>query len=136
VSKSEAPFFVVLLFNKMTTHIGKVLITLHWTQKDRTTVYDELRISPASATHYDVRFDQRSNRLHTYFELEGGMLPRYLSVFFSTILADRDKPFWVQIDVPMYPSVLLKPEDLIPYSSVLSAQLETLQEDWPMEIVG
>jgi len=129
-------FFVVRLFNKMTARIAKVIITLQLQQKDGSVLYDELRIVPSSATHYEVRFDQRSLRLQTDFELDGAKLPNYLSVFFSTILGDRERPLWIQIDVPMYPSVLLKSEDLIPYSSVLTAQLDSLQDDWPIEVIG
>jgi hypothetical protein len=120
----------------MTSRAAKMLITLHWSQPNGTTLYDEMRIVPTSATHYDVRFDQSSVACLTTFEVEGKKLPIYLSIFLSTILADRNKPFWIQIDAPMYPCVLLKAEDLIPYSTVLSAQLDSLQEDWPMEVVG
>lgn len=120
----------------MTARIAKVLITLQWPQRDGSVVYDELRIVPSSGTHYDARFDQRSIRVQSDCEIEGTKLPAYLSAFFSTILADRNKPLWIQLDVPMYPSVLLKPEDLIPYGSVLTAQLDSLQDDWPMEVVS
>lgn len=120
----------------MTARIAKVLITLQWQQKDGSIVYDELRIVPCSISYYDVRFDQRSLRVQSDCEIEGAKLPAYLSAFFSTILADRNKPLWVQLDVPMYPSVLLKPEDLLPYGSILTAQLDSLQPDWPMEVVG
>jgi len=120
----------------MSVRVAKVLITLQWLQKDESIVYDELRIVPSSYSHYDVRFDQRSLRVKTDFEISDAKLPAYLSAFFSTILADRNKPLWIQIDAPMYPSVLLKPEDLIPYGSILTAQLNSLQDDWPMEIIG
>ena len=120
----------------MTARIAKVLITLQWPQKDGSVVYDELRIVPSSATYYDVRFDQCSLRVQTDFEISSAKLPAYLSAFFSTILADRNKPLWIQLDVPMYPSVLLKPEDLLSYGSILTAQLDSLQDDWPIEIVG
>ena len=120
----------------MPDQLAKLVISLHWAHPDGSLIYDDLTVVPTSAAYYDVTLHQRTVKSKTSFALRMSMLSNYLSVFFTTILADRNPPTFVQIDMPMYPCVLLKRADIISYSEVMSAQLDTLTDDWPTETLS
>ena len=119
------------------TAVAKLVVTLHWTQADGSVVFDDLFVLPSvqEPTHYDVSFRQRTIQTKTTLMLKKEDLYRYLSIFFSTILADANHPRWVQIDMPLYPSVLLLPRSLLTYGPLMADQLATLQTLWPCETV-
>ena len=117
------------------TAFAKLIVTLHWTQPTGSVVFDDLVIVPSAqeSTHYDVSFLQRTVQNKTTLLMKKEDLYNYLAIFFSTILADTNQPRWIQIDTPLYPSVLLPPHGLLTYGPLLSDQLTTLQTEWPCE---
>jgi len=120
----------------MSGQLAKLVISLHWAHPDGSVIYDDLTVVPISAAYYGVTLHQRTVKSKTSFALRMLMLGNYLSVFFTTILADRNPPTFIQIDMPMYPCVLLKKDDILSYSEVMSAQLDTLTDDWPTETLS
>jgi len=115
--------------------LAHLVITLHWTQPDGPTLYDDVTIVPASETHCEIQVHQRTVQNRTTIQWKKESLYTYLSVFFSTILADNVLPQWIQIDMPLYPSVLIPPFRILDYASVMSAQLDSLTEAWPEEVL-
>ena len=118
----------------MTTISGyaKILVTIQRDGKPD----DILIVTPdLESDGYYVTFRQRTvgNTTDRYFANEA-LLP-YLSVFFSGLLYDHDRPNFVQFDVPMYPTVLLRPDTLFSFESALRDQIESLQDDWPYETI-
>ena len=117
----------------MTTVSGyaKILVTIQREGKPD----DILSIVPdLESDGYYATFRQRTvgNTVDRYFENEA-MLP-YLASFFTALLYDHERPDFVQLDVPMYSTVLLTPDTLMSYGSVLlTDQIASLQDDWPFE---
>jgi len=116
----------------MTTISGyaKILVTIQRDGKSD----DLLIVTPdLESDGYYVTFKQKTigNTVDRYFE-NAALLP-YISSFFTGLLYDHQRPDFVQIDVPMYPTVLLTPEKLFAYDAVLNHQVESLQDDWPFE---
>jgi len=108
---------------------AKIIITIQ-----RETLDDVLTIVPdIDSDGYYASFNQKSvkNKSDCYFD--NAMLVPYLGRFFDAIVADSVLPHFVQIDCPMYPSVLLKPSHIHLYLPILAQQLVTLQDDWPFE---
>jgi len=115
------------------TGYAKVLITL----LKEGVPDDRLSILPDSQSDgYYVKFDQTtiSNKVNCYISNTG--LAQYLTLFFETLSKDTMKPKNVQIDCPMFPSVMLHLETMPSYLPLLLAQLELLQADWPFETVA
>lgn len=83
-----------------------------------------------------ARFEQ--NSLHTvntrYIPMSGIM--SYLWTVFHVLLCDEEKISSVQVDCPLYPSVMVKSEMLATYSSVLFEQISSLTKMWPQESSG
>lgn len=115
----------------MTTVSGyaKIIVTLQ-----RKEVDDVLTIIPdMDSDGYYVTFDQRSVKNRTCRYFGNSILADYIRTFFQTILSDTDLPAHVQIDCPMFPTVILPPFHLEGYFPLLEKQIDTLQDDWPYE---
>ena len=109
---------------------AKIIVTIQRTGKPD----DLLSIVPdLESDGYYVTFKQRTvgNTADRYFENES--LVPYLSSFFTGLLYDHDRPDFIQLDVPMYSTVLLTSDSLFSYGAILSHQIDSLQDDWPFE---
>lgn len=82
---------------------------------------------------YNVKFVQRSIGNTNVTQVTKELLNDYLELFLRTLLIDEDGPTFVQIDVPLYPSVMVKPQNLPSYLQFLYKQLNTLERNWPTE---
>lgn len=82
---------------------------------------------------YNVKFIQRFVGNTNVTQVTKELLNDYLELFFRTLLIDEDGPTFVQIDVPLYPSVIVKSQNLASYLQVLLKQLNTLERNWPTE---
>jgi hypothetical protein len=108
---------------------AKIIITVQRAETD-----DVLAITPdLDSDGYYVSFDQKSirNKSHCYFN--NTQLVDYLHIFFHTLLYDSETPRYIQIDCPMFPTVLFPPSQMENYFLLLQRQLAIVQEDWPFE---
>ena len=95
---------------------------------------DRLSIVPDSESDgYYVKFDQTTigNKVNCY--VSNNRLSHFLDLFFESIRSDTKQPELIQIDCPMFPSVLLTGERKYSYIPLLNEQIDFLQEDWPFE---
>lgn len=96
---------------------------------------DILTVSPASGG-YQVRFEQKNLfNVTTRFVTTCG-IHEYLDGVYRAILADEDPYTAIQVDCPMYPTVVFKREMLSSYSTILYDQIYSLQKSWPTEHSG
>jgi hypothetical protein len=108
---------------------AKIIVTVQ--RKD---VDDVLSIVPDTESDgYNVVFYQTSikNKIDCY--MSNSMLASYLQQFFETLLCDSELPRHIQIDCPMFPTVLLHPSFIKSYLPLLEKQIDTIQDDWPFE---
>ena len=110
---------------------AKILVTI---QRDGRPD-DVLSVSPdLDSDGYYVSFRQRTVGNTTSHYCENGGLVSYLRQFFTALLFDHDQPDFIQLDIPMYPTVLLTSKTLLSYENyVLGNQIASLQDDWPFE---
>jgi hypothetical protein len=108
---------------------AKIIITVQ-----RKEIDDILSIVPDTDTDgYNVVFNQFSIKNKTDCYISNSMLANYLQQFFETLLCDSELPHHIQIDCPMFPSVLLPPSYIKAYFPLLEKQIDTIQDDWPFE---
>jgi len=116
--------------NVTVTGYAKIIITiLNKNQPD-----DRLSILPDSESDgYYIKFDQNTigNKVNCY--VSNSRLSHFLDLFFESIRSDLIQPDMIQVDCPMFPSVLLTGERMFSYIPLLNEQIEFLQEDWPFE---
>lgn len=110
---------------------AKILVTIQRNGRPD----DLLSIAPdLESDGYYVTFRQRTVGSTASHYCENGALVSYLRHFFAALQYDHDRPHFVQLDIPMYPTVLLTLGNLLGYEQhVLGPQIESLQEDWPFE---
>jgi hypothetical protein len=95
---------------------------------------DRLSIVPDSESDgYYVKFDQKTigNKVNCY--VSNNRLSHFLDLFFESIRSDLEQPNMIQIDCPMFPTVLLTGERQYSCIPLLNEQIDFLQEDWPFE---
>ena len=115
------------------TGYGKVVVTLSWLGKPD----DILKISPdLESNGYYVKFDQETIGTKANCFLENAGLKGYLGLFFASFQFDVSPPEYIQFDCPMFPSVKIKYGGQDDYLSLLMAQIEFLQADWPFEAIS
>jgi len=115
------------------TGYGKVVVTLSWLGKPD----DVLKISPdLESNGYYVKFDQETIGTKATCFLENAGLKTYLGLFFASFQFDVAPPEYIQFDCPMFPTVKIKYGKHDDYLSLLMAQIEFLQADWPFETIS
>jgi hypothetical protein len=116
--------------SKTFTGDGRILVTLIKDNKKD----DILSIQP-EACGYNVRFEQAELINETENFVYTNDLPAYISRFFTAVMYDAEPHECIQVDFPLYPTVLIKHEDLASYLPHLINQIMTVV-DWPTEISG
>jgi len=113
------------------TNYGKiVLIFIRPNRED-----DVLKITPSNSDNtYEIEYTQNSINNTVYTTLRQNDLENYLDTFLQAVSMDEDSPASIQIDVPSFPSVMIKSTNILNYTSLLFDQISSIQDEWPMEI--
>ena len=116
--------------NSSTTYGKIVLIFIRPNRED-----DVLKITPSADDNtYEIELTQNSINNTVYTTLRQNDLENYLDNFLQAVSLDEDRPVDIQIDVPSFPSVLIKSDNIMNYTSLLFDQISSIQDEWPMEI--
>ena len=112
---------------------GRLVILL----QRETRVDDILTIRPDSLTEgYLVRFDQTYIRNTTETYLHADEILPYIQQFMEVLYADEEPFPFIQIDCPMYPSIVVPVTNVRAYTPLLLDMLRSLETSWPMEQSG
>ena len=115
------------------TGYGKVVVTLSSAGKPD----DILKIVPDTQSNgYYVKFDQETIGTKSNCYVENAGLKAYLGLFFASFQFDISPAEYLQFDCPMFPSIKIKCGKHDDYLSLLMAQIEFLQADWPFETIS
>lgn len=96
---------------------------------------DILRISK-HLNGYKVRLEQNNINNTTVRYIPNSDILYYLECVFRTILSDEEAYSGIQVDCPLFPTVLLPRQSLENYSKVMYDQILFLQKNWPLEHSG
>jgi hypothetical protein len=98
---------------------------------------DKLVIRPVDGTtDFTAVFTQNTVGVRSELTLVHSELFPYIERFIEVISYDRLRCDFVQIDVPGYTSVVLKSNELYTYMDTMYAQVRSLFNSWPMEVVA
>ena len=111
---------------------GRLFLTL--IKKD--TKDDTLSITPENGgTSYYVRYDQNYLKNSTERVLHAHELVPYLQRFFTALASDMEPYDHIQVDFPLYPSVMLDQKKVYSYLPLLVEQIQSI-DSWPSECSG
>ncbi len=99
---------------------------------------DTLLIKPSvhSLRGFTAKYTQNSNATQVEHELANTELMPYINRLFTSMMYDIHRYDSVQIDCPGYSSVVLKTTNVLSYLPILSSQIDSLQNIWPLESIG
>ena len=97
---------------------------------------DTLVIRPRKGTGFRCVYTQNSIATRTEFDIQNNDLYAYIDRVITGMQFDEQQCDYVQIDCPGYSSVVLRLENVPAYLSTLYAQLQSLQNQWPYDVVG
>ena len=116
--------------NITVTGYAKIIVTL----LNKNLPDDSLSIVPDSESDgYYVKFNQKTIGNKTNCYVSKSRLSSFLDLFFESIRSDLKQPDMIQVDCPMFPTVLLTGERQFSYIPLLNEQIDFLQDDWPFE---
>jgi hypothetical protein len=116
--------------NSSTTYGKIMLICIRPNRED-----DVLKITPSEDDRsYEIEFTQNSINNTVYTTVRQNDLENYLENFLQSVSMDEDRPQSIQIDVPSFPSVMIKSANILEYTSLLFDQISSIQDEWPLEI--
>jgi hypothetical protein len=98
---------------------------------------DTLLIRPDShSLGFNATFTQHSVGSQVVHHVPNTDLIPYIDRVFTRLSFDEQRPDFVQIDCPGYSSVILKTYRVQSYLSILTEQIQSLQNRWPREVLG
>ena len=110
---------------------SKILITL--INGERSTD-DILKISPNESNNsYDIEFRQNTVNNVVYANIVQRNLPSYLEQFFTSVTLDEEGARSIQIEVPSFPTIMIKTANALKYLTLLQDQIESIEDNWPTE---
>jgi len=110
---------------------SKILITL--INGDRSTD-DILKITPSESNNsYDIEFRQNTVNNVVYANIVQRNLPSYLEQFFTSVTLDEEGARSIQIEVPSFPTIMIKTSNALKYLELLQDQIESIEDNWPTE---
>jgi hypothetical protein len=110
---------------------SKILITL--INGERSTD-DILKITPSENNNtYDIEFRQNTVNNVVYANIVQRNLPSYLEQFFTSVTLDEEGARSIQIEVPSFPTIMIKTANALKYLELLQDQIESIEDNWPTE---
>ena len=110
---------------------SKIIITL--INGERSTD-DVLRITPSEDNNsYDIEFSQNTVNNVVYANIVQRNLPSYLEQFFTSVTLDEEGARDIQIEVPSFPTIMIKTSNVLKYLELLQDQIESIEDNWPTE---
>jgi len=98
---------------------------------------DVITIRPdQESSGYKVDFVQNTIQNTTHTTVPNGELGQYLDRVVRTIQYDAIPYEHIQVDCPLYPTVIVTLPNLNTYLPILLDQIQSLQLNWPTEISG
>jgi hypothetical protein len=95
---------------------------------------DILKITPSEENNsYDIEFRQNTVNNVVYANVVGRNLPIYLQQFFTSVTLDEEGASSIQIEVPSFPTVMIKTTNVRKYLDLLQEQIESIEDNWPRE---
>lgn len=95
---------------------------------------DVLKITPSESNNsYDIEFRQNTVNNVVYANIVQRNLPSYLEQFFTAATLDEEGARSIQIEVPSFPTIMIKTKNALKYLSLLVDQLESIEDNWPTE---
>lgn len=95
---------------------------------------DVLTIRPnMNDDNYTVEFNQATINNVTYRGIKDYRIESYIENFVRTALIDDVGPDYFQVDVPSFPSAVVKSRNMPAYLPLLFKQIRGLELDWPYE---
>jgi hypothetical protein len=110
---------------------SKIIITL--INGERSTD-DILKITPNESNNsYDVEFKQNTVNNIVYANIVQRNLPSYLEQFFTSVTLDEEGASSIQIEVPSFPTIIIKSSNALKHLDLLQDQIESIEDNWPTE---
>jgi hypothetical protein len=110
---------------------SKILITL--INGERSTD-DILKITPSENNNtYDIEFRQNTVNNVVYANIVQRNLPSYLEQFLTSVTLDEEGARSIQIEVPSFPTIMIKTVNALKYLELLQDQIESIEDNWPTE---
>jgi len=110
---------------------SKVIITLI---KGERSTDDVLKITPSENNNsYDIEFRQNTVNNVVYSNIVQRNLPSYLEQFLTSVTFDEEGASSIQIEIPSFPTVIIKTKNALRYLSLLQDQIESIEDNWPTE---
>jgi hypothetical protein len=98
---------------------------------------DVLTLSPnTDDEHYSAQFVQSSVNNTAVGVVRANEVFDYLEYFIRTAVIDAEGPDYFQFDIPLYPSVIVKKENVQDYLGLLFDQIRSIERNWPFERSG
>ena len=95
---------------------------------------DILKITPSEENNtYDVVYTQNTINNVVYSNIAPRYLPQYLKIFLSSLALDEERGQYVQVDVPSFPTVIVKMAKVLEYYELLVEQIQSIEDNWPTE---
>jgi len=112
------------------------LAAVHFFFQKHGTNDDTLVIRPRKGTGFRCVYTQNSIATRTEFDIQNNDLYAYIDRVITGMQFDEQQCDYIQIDCPGYSSVVLRLENVPAYLDTLYAQLQSLQNQWPYDVVG
>lgn len=95
---------------------------------------DVLTLTPnTDDEHYTATFVQNTIGNVTTGSVRTSRLFEYLENFLRSSIIDKEGPEFFQFDVPMFPTVIVRREDVMNYVDLLCDQIDSIERSWPVE---
>ena len=95
---------------------------------------DVLIVKPDNHSQwYDITFKQNTLGFTTTNSVQAEGLLNYLDSFLRCLLMDEDRVSHVQVDIPTYPTVLLKAHNIPSYYTLLRQKVLNIISHWPLD---
>jgi hypothetical protein len=98
---------------------------------------DVLTLTPNDDNeHYTAKFVQSSVNNTSLGEVRANHVFNYLENFVRSAVIDTEGPEYFQFDVPLFPSVVVKKENVQNYLELFFDHIHFIERNWPVERTG
>jgi hypothetical protein len=95
---------------------------------------DILKITPSEENNtYNVEYTQNTINNVVYSNIAPRYLPQYLKIFLCSVVFDEERGQFVQLEVPSFPTVIVKMAKVLEYYELLVEQIQSIEDNWPTE---
>ena len=81
---------------------------------------------PDHGSMFNVKYEQNNLNSVNTFSLSSNTISRYLNLFFESIEMDNDGSDFIQIEIPSFPTVVIRAGDSGYYASTILKQIDFL----------